>query len=83
MVTSVSGSVPGLIATCSTTFRTVNNATQTSSTPGCAAAPDLRLGEGFPTELPPPSIKPSTFLTPPLLLYPDGPPLVMFDPNLK
>lgn len=83
MVTSVSGSVPGLIATCSTTFRTVNNATQTSSTPGCAAAPDLRLGEGFPTELPPPSIKPSTFLTPPLLLYPDAPPLVMFDPNLK
>ena len=83
MVTSVSGSVPGLIATCSTTFRTVNNATQASSTPGCAVAPDLRLGEGFPTELPPPSIKPSTFLTPPLLLYPDAPPLVMFDPQLK
>ncbi len=80
MVTSVSGSVPGLISTCSTTFRSSTNIT---NTPGCTPAPDLRLGEGFPTELPPPTTKPSNFLTPPLLLYTDAPSLVMFAPNMK
>ena len=80
MVTSVSGSVPGLITTCSTTFR---SATNISTTTGCTPAPDVRIGEGFPTELPPPSTKPSSFLTSPLLLYTDAPSLVMFDPNIK
>ena len=41
------------------------------------------MGEGFPSELAPPSTRPSQFLTPPLLLYTDAPSLVVFDPDMK
>src|SRR5207247_98570 len=56
-VTAVSGRVPGLTFSCSST---VGGAT----TPGCATVPDVRIGQGFPLELPPPNTKPSSFLTP-------------------
>lgn len=80
LVTSVSGSVPGLITTCSTTLR---SATNISTTPDCPTAPDRRLNEGFPTELSPPTTRPSQFLTPPLLLFTDAPSTVVFDPQMK
>src|SRR5439155_780308 len=54
-VTAVSGRVPGLTFSCSST---VGGAT----TPGCATVPDVRIGQGFPLELPPPNTKPSSFL---------------------
>jgi len=75
-VTAVSGKVPGLTTTCSST---VGGAT----TPGCTAAPDKRIGEGFPNELPTPNVKPSSFLKQPLQLLTNAPTLAVFDPNLK
>src|SRR5262249_15219874 len=57
-VTAVSGKVPGLTLSCSAT---VGGA----ATPGCAPVPDIRIGQGFPLELPAPTLKPSSFLTPP------------------
>jgi hypothetical protein len=75
-VTAVSGRVPGLVMTCSST---VGGAT----TPGCVAAPDVRLGEGFPNELPVPSVKPSSFLTPPAQLRQNAPEMTVFDQNLR
>jgi hypothetical protein len=75
-VTAVAGKVPGLTTSCSAT---VGGAT----TPGCASVPDLRIGQGFPNELAPPTIKPSSFLTPQLQLLTNAPALAEFDPNLK
>jgi len=75
-VTAVAGRVPGLTTSCSAT---VGGAT----TPGCAPVPDLRISQGFPLELPPPSTKPSSFLTPPLQLLTNAPSLTVFDPQLK
>ena len=40
-----------------------------------------RLSTGFPTELPPPSVKPSTFLSPPPQTYTTAPNTVVIDPN--
>src|SRR5262245_3355717 len=75
-VTAVSGRPPGLIGSCSSTVGG-------TVTPGCAAVPDLRLGEGFPFELPPPTVKPSSFFTLPAQLLTNAPPVATFDPNLQ
>jgi hypothetical protein len=75
-VTAVSGRVPGITLSCSST---VGGAT----TPGCASTPDIRIGQGFPSELTPPSTKPSSFLTPPEQLLTNAPDLTLFDPKLK
>jgi hypothetical protein len=75
-VTAAAGRVPGLLLTCSST---VGGAT----TPGCSAAPNVRLGSGFPNELPAPTLKPSSFLTLPLQLNNNAPPITVFDPELK
>lgn len=80
-VTAVSGSVPGLITTCTSTL--TNTAPFNTTTPGCAAAPNLRLGEGFPTQLAAPTTRPSSFLRLPLQFYTNSPALVMFDQNIK
>ncbi len=76
MVTAVAGKVPGLVTSCSST---VGGAT----TPGCVAAPDLRVGQGFPNELNPPTVKPSSYLTLPAQLYSNAPSLTTIDPNMK
>jgi hypothetical protein len=75
-VTAVAGRVPGLTTQCSVL---------PGSAPrnGCAGLPDLRIGEGFPTELTPPTLKPSQFLTPQPQLLTTAPGLTVFDPNLK
>ncbi|MDQ6705313.1 MAG: TonB-dependent receptor, partial [Acidobacteriota bacterium] len=75
-VTAVAGRVPGLTTSCSAT---VGGAT----TPGCQGVPDIRIGEGFPLELAPPTTKPSSFLTLPAVTLNNAPSLAVFDPNLK
>ena len=76
-VTSVAGSVPGLRTSCSAT---VGGAT----TAGCTPVPsNLTISQGFPTSLAPPSTKPSSFLTPPLLLNNNAPSITTFAPGLK
>ena len=80
-VTAVAGKVPGLVTACTSTL--TNTAPFNTTTTGCAAAPNLRLGDGFPTELAAPTLKPSTFLSPTLQLYGNAPQLTMFDPQLK
>ena len=76
MVTAVAGKVPGLVTSCSST---VGGAT----TPGCVAPADLRVGQGFPTELNPPTVKPSSYLTLPAQLYTNAPAVTSIDPNQK
>ena len=75
-VTAVSGKVPGLTFSCSATVGS-------TATPGCASVPDIRIGQGFPLELPPPTVKPSSFLTPPEQLLTNAPDLTVFDQKLK
>ena len=76
MVTAVAGSVPGLRTSCSSTVGG-------TTTAGCQPVPNTTIAGGFPTELAAPAIKPSSFLTPPLLLNSNAPSITTFDPNLK
>lgn len=75
-VTAVAGKVPGLTFRCSST---VGGAT----TPGCTAAPDVRINQGFPNQLPAPTTQPSAQLAAPLQLLSNAPALTVFDPNMK
>ena len=75
-VTAAAGRVPGLLLTCSST---VGGAT----TPGCTPAPNVTIGNGFPVVLPPPTLRPSSFLNLPVQLSSNAPPITVFDPNLK
>jgi len=75
-VTAVAGRVPGLTLTCSAN---VGGAT----TPGCGSVPNVRYSQGFPSELPLPTSKPSDFLTPPAQVYTNALGMTTFDPNIK
>lgn len=75
MVTSISGKVPGLTTTCTAVVGG-------SVTAGCTAPPDLRINQGFPVQLSPPSVKPSSYLTLPMALYNNSPSLVTMDPYM-
>ncbi len=75
-VTAAAGRVPGLLLTCSST---VGGAT----TRDCAPAPNVAIGNGFPTQLAAPTVKPSSFLNLPLQLNVNAPPITVFDPSLK
>jgi hypothetical protein len=77
-VTAVSGRVPGLVAACTSTL-----GPNAATTPGCTAAPDRRISQGFPDELPPPSVKPSAFLKPEAQLLSNAPALAVFDSKLQ
>ncbi|HYZ84708.1 MAG TPA: TonB-dependent receptor, partial [Bryobacteraceae bacterium] len=74
-VTAVSGKVPGLTTSCAATVGG-------TASPGCTGVPDVRLAQGFPQELPPPTIKPSQFLTPAVQLSTTAPSTSVFDQNL-
>jgi len=75
--TAVAGKVPGIVTLCSSTVGG-------STTTGCTAEPDVRIGEaGFLTTLPAPSTKPSSFVRPTLQLRTNAPAAIVFDPNLK
>ncbi len=76
MVTAVAGSVPGLRTSCSSTVGG-------TTTGGCTPVPVTTIANGFPQALAPPSVKPSSFLTPPLLLNSNAPSITTFAPGLK
>lgn len=77
MAGAAANSVPGLAYTCTAS-------TSGSTTPGCASVPNVRLSQGFPSTLPPPTgVKPSSFLSPPAQLLGSAPNTFMIDPNLK
>jgi hypothetical protein len=78
-VTSIASAVPGQ------TFRCVNTLTATgvTTTPGCQAVPNVRLGQNFPNQLSAtPTVKPTSFLTLPLQTQNNAPPARVFDQNL-
>ena len=74
-VTSVASAVPGQVFRCTSVVGG-------NSTTGCASVPDVRLS-AFPTELPPPTAKPSSQLTPGLATQNTALPVRIFDPNMK
>jgi hypothetical protein len=84
-VTAAAGRVPGLVQSCTTSF---NASAQTPSfttiTQGCVNSPDINksVAGGFPTQLPAPSVRPSTLLTPPQQLRTNSPPITVFDPHM-
>ncbi len=80
-VTSVATAVPGETFTCNSSFSGTNGALVT--TPGCQPVSDVRLANGFPNEMAPPTVKPSSFLTPPAQILSNAPPTRVFDPNLQ
>jgi len=80
-VTSVAASVPGQNFRCSSQFSGAGGAIVT--TQGCQAVTNIRLGDGFPNEMAPPTVKPSTFLTPPAQVSANAAPVRVFDQNLK
>ena len=83
MVTAVAGRAPGLVTSC--TYTLASSGAQPAPAPGCAAAPNLRISEGpgFPLELPAPTTKPSSFLTPVAQFYTNAPTLITFDADFK
>ncbi len=77
MAGAAANSLPGLAYTCTAT-------TYAGTTPGCASVPNVRLSQGFPQVLAPPSgVKPSSFLSPPPQLLGAAPNTVVLDPNFK
>jgi len=69
-------SLPGLAFTCTAT-------TYASTTPGCGSVPNVRLSQDFPSTLPPPAVKPSSFLSPPAQLLGVAPNTYLIDPDLR
>ncbi len=75
--TGVANSIPGVAYGC---VANVNG----NTTAGCAGVPNnVRLSQGFPTELPPPTSKPSSFLSPPPQNLNNAPNIAVADPNLR
>ncbi len=80
-ITSVAAAVPGQTLRCSNAFSGSGGSLIT--TPGCEAVTNVRLGAGFPNEIAPPSVKPSSYLTPPAQVQSNAPPARVFDQNMK
>jgi hypothetical protein len=75
---AAANTVPGLVYTCTATTYGV------ASTAGCGTVPaNTRLSQSFPQQLPPPTVQPTSFLSPPPQLLGSAPNVVVFDPNLK
>ncbi|HEY3102201.1 MAG TPA: carboxypeptidase regulatory-like domain-containing protein [Pyrinomonadaceae bacterium] len=68
-VTAAAGRIPGLVQSCTTTFPF------TSITTGCVNSPSITstVSGGFPQQLAAPTVKPSTFFTPPQQLRSNAP----------
>jgi len=81
MVTAVAGRPPGLITSCTYTLN--QNDPQPAAAPGCSTPANLRIAAGFPLQLPAPTTKPSSFLTPVTQFYTNSPTLITFDPKFK
>jgi len=78
-VTAAAGRIPGLVQSCTTTYPF------TTITAGCVNSPDIfkTIAGGFPSQLPAPSVKPSTLLTPPQQLRTNAPPITVFAPKMQ
>ena len=83
-VTAAAGRIPGLVQSCTTSYNATAGAF-TSITAGCVNSPDINktVAGGFPTELPAPSVKPSSLLTPPQQLRTNSPPITVFAPKMQ
>src|SRR5262249_55556640 len=83
-VTAAAGRVSGLVKSCTTSFNATAGAF-TTITRGCVNSPDINktVAGGFPTVLPLPSAKPSSFFTPPQQLRSNAPPITVFAPQMK
>ncbi len=83
-VTAAAGRIPGLVQSCTTSYNTAASAF-TTITAGCVNSPNINntVAGGFPTQLPAPSFKPSTLLTPPQQLRTNSPPITVFDPHMN
>ncbi len=83
-VTAAAGRIPGLVQSCTTSYNTTASAF-TTITAGCVNSPNINntVAGGFPTQLPAPSVKPSTLLTPPNQLRTNAPPITVFDPHMN
>jgi hypothetical protein len=75
-VTAVSGKVPGITLQC-------NSVPGGSTTAGCQSVPDVRIAQGFPQQLAPPTTQPSLLLGQGPQLLNSAPTLAVFDQNLK
>ena len=79
-VTAAAGRIPGLVQSCTTTFPF------TSITNGCVNSPNITntVSGGFPQQLPAPTVKPSTFFTPPQQLRSNAPGnITVFAPHMQ
>ena len=79
-ITAAAGRIPGLVQSCTTTFPF------TSITAGCVNSADINktVAGGFPSQLPAPSVKPSSFFTPPQQLRSNAPGnITVFAPEMK
>ncbi len=83
-VTAAAGRIPGLVQSCTSSYNATAGAF-TSITAGCVNSPDINksVAGGFPTQLPAPSVKPSTFFTPPQQLRTNAPPITVFAPEMQ
>ncbi len=78
-ITAAAGRIPGLVQSCTTTFP------YTSITTGCVNSSSINntLSAGFPLTLAAPTVKPSTFFTPPQQLRSNAPPISAFAPQMQ
>ncbi|HKG79212.1 MAG TPA: hypothetical protein VKA78_07330, partial [Pyrinomonadaceae bacterium] len=83
-VTAAAGRVPGLVQSCTTSFSTTLGKFA-PITNGCVSSPDIdkTVAGGFPTQLPAPSAKPSSLLTPEQQLRTNSPPITVFAPEMQ
>jgi hypothetical protein len=83
-VTAAAGRIPGLVQSCTTSFNATAQAF-TTITAGCVNSPDINktVAGGFPTQLPAPSVRPTTLLTPPQQLRTNAPPITVFNPSMN
>lgn len=75
-VTSAASRIPGLSQLCSSTLGG-------TTTTGCTVAPDVTLAGGFPQFVAPPTLRPSTFLTPGRQTLNNSPGITLFAPEMK
>ena len=79
-VTAAAGRIPGLVQSCTTTFPF------TSITTGCVNSANINntVSGGFPQQLPAPTVKPSSFFTPPQQLRSNAPGnITVFAPKMQ
>ncbi len=83
-VTAAAGRIPGLVQSCTTSYTTTTSSFA-PITPGCVNSANINntVAGGFPTLLPAPSAKPSTFFTPPQQLNTNSPPITVFAPQMQ